>query len=81
MPTAVAVRLTPENAEKEKLNLNSATLEQLMELPGIGVKYAQAILDFREKHGDFHFIEEIMDVPGIGAKRFEALRPYITCGP
>jgi competence protein ComEA len=56
------------------LHLNTATLEQLDELPGIGPSTAQKILDFREQHGAFTSVDELDAVPGIGPARLEQLR-------
>lgn len=64
------------------LNLNTATKEELIALPGIGPAKAQAILDYRNAHGGFKSVEELKDVKGIGAKRFEKLRGELTvAGP
>src|SRR5437773_3602504 len=60
------------------LNLNTATKEELIALPGIGPAKAQAILDYRNAHGAFKSIEELKDVKGIGAKRFEKLKAELT---
>lgn len=60
------------------VNLNSATLDQLTELDGIGPKTAQKIIDYREEHGGFSHVEELMEVPGIGQSKFEAVRDRIT---
>ena len=62
----------------EKINLNTATLEELMTLDRIGPKYAQRIIDYRETHGAFEQIEDIMKVKGIGPKTFEANKDKIT---
>lgn len=56
------------------LHLNTATLEQLDELPGIGPATAQKILDFRGEHGAFTSVDELDAVPGIGPARLEQLR-------
>ncbi|MBR1584875.1 MAG: helix-hairpin-helix domain-containing protein [Clostridia bacterium] len=81
VPTAVTARSAPEGTDApEKLNLNTASYDDLLALPGIGPTYAQAILDYRAAHGPFHFIEEVMDVRGIGPKRFDAIKRLITCG-
>jgi len=60
------------------INLNTATKEELVALPGIGPAKAQAILDYRNSHGQFKSIEEVKDVKGIGAKRFEKLKSELT---
>jgi len=60
------------------VNLNSATLEDLASLPGIGEKTAAKILEYREKNGPFKKVEELMNVQGIGEKSFLKLKPQIT---
>jgi len=62
----------------EKVNLNTATLEELMTLERIGPKYAQRIIDYRVTHGPFEKIEDIMKVKGIGPKTFDANKDRIT---
>jgi competence protein ComEA len=56
------------------VHLNTATLEQLDALPGVGPVTAQKILDYREQHGAFSSIEELDAIPGIGPARLEQLR-------
>jgi competence protein ComEA len=60
-----------------KVHLNSATLEQLDELPGVGPVTAQQIVDYREANGAFRSIDELDAVPGIGPARLEQLRPLV----
>lgn len=61
----------------EKVHLNSATLEQLDTLPGIGPITAQKILDYRTANGAFGSIDELDAVPGIGPARLADLRPLV----
>ncbi len=62
---------------KRKVNINTANLKTLIQLPRIGPKTAQAIIDYRQQHGPFQKIEELDNVKGIGPKTLEKLRPYI----
>jgi competence protein ComEA len=60
------------------LDLNTATLEQLDDLPGVGPATAQAILDAREKLGRFASVDDLLDVRGIGPAKLEGLRDLVT---
>lgn len=60
------------------VDINTAELDELTELPGIGEKMGQRIIDYREKNGDFAQVEDIMKVEGIGQGTFEKLKPLIT---
>ncbi len=62
------------------VNLNTASKDELVALPGIGPAKAQAIIDYRKAHGAFKSVEELKDVKGIGAKRYEKLKGEITVG-
>jgi competence protein ComEA len=60
------------------VNLNTATLDQLDSLPGIGPTLAQRILDHRTEHGPYRSVDDLLDVSGIGDKRLEDLRSKVT---
>lgn len=60
------------------VNLNTATLEQLDSLPGVGPVTAQKILDWRTAHGSFTAIDELLEVDGIGEKTLADMAPHLT---
>jgi competence protein ComEA len=60
------------------VHLNSATVEQLDTLPGVGPVTAQKIVDYREKHGAFTSVDELDAVPGIGPARLDELRDLVA---
>ena len=60
------------------IDINRASLAELVRLPGIGDAYARRIIAYREDHGPYSRIEDMMHVSGIGPKRFQALRPFVT---
>jgi competence protein ComEA len=69
---------TAGTASEAKVNLNTATKEQLMALPGIGEVLAQNIIDYREKNGAFSDPAEIKNVNRIGDKLYEQLKDLIV---
>ena len=64
--------------EAAKVNINKASVADLMELKNIGEKYAERIVAYREKNGPFKKIEDIMNVKGIGPKILELNKDRIT---
>lgn len=60
------------------VHLNSATIEQLDALPGVGPVTAQKILDYRQQHGAFGSVDELDAIPGIGPARLETLRGLVA---
>jgi len=67
-----------QTVSAEKVNLNTATAEQLETLPGIGPVSARNILEYRKKAGKFSRIEEIINIKGIGEKKFLKIKDRLT---
>lgn len=80
VPGATPTSQTPtdNNPASGKINLNTATAEQLDTLPGVGPSTAKAIISYRTKSGDFKKVADLMNVPGIGQAKFEAVRDLVT---
>lgn len=70
--------VSSDRSPSTPLDLNTATLEELDTLPGIGPKRAEAIVTYREEHGPFSSIESLTQVPGIGYKVLENIRDQVT---
>ena len=64
--------------EAGKVNINNATVPELVKIKGIGEKYAERIVAYRDKNGPFKKIEDITNVKGIGPKNFEVIKNLIT---
>lgn len=87
-----SMQTLPENSETSPIrevtpsvivfpiNINSASKEEIMALPGVGEVLASRILAYREEHGSFAEAAELMNVEGIGEKRLEEMLDLITTG-
>ena len=80
LPLCAAPQRAP-HAPQRPVNLNTATVTELMQLPRIGQKTAERILAFRKQHGGFQRPEELMNVKGIGEKSYAKLKPYLALTP
>jgi len=63
------------------INLNTASVQELQSLPGIGPALARRIVVFREKNHGFKRVEEVLAVPGISEKKWRAIRDKLEIGP
>lgn len=81
LPTEMA-ETTPPTGPSEPLlvDLNSASKEDLIKLPGIGEVLAQHIIDYRTENGPFQHVSDLANVNGIGDKKLEAILEFITVG-
>jgi comEA protein len=74
----LAQQAQAKKAPTEKININTAPLEELQKLPRVGPKVAQRIIDFRKQNGNFKKVEELMKVRGIGEKIFAQMKDMLT---
>ena len=76
---AIPAGATSKEATKEgKVNINTATVEELKTLKGVGEKKAEAIIEYRKKNGSFKTKEDLMKVRGIGKKLFDSFQERIV---
>ena len=80
--TSKTSQVTPRSAPQKPLalhaiNVNTATVEELVRLPRIGPRIAQRIVDYRRSHGPFRSLETLTNVKGIGPRTLEKIKPYL----
>jgi competence ComEA-like helix-hairpin-helix protein len=63
------------------IDLNTATVKELEQLPGVGPTTAKAIVEFRTKSGRFHHVSDLLVIRGVSESKLKKMRPYITIGP
>jgi competence protein ComEA len=64
--------------QTEMININTATVKEIMKLPGIGKKKAEAVIAFRQDNGGFEDINDLKKIDGIGKKTFEKIKEHIV---
>ena len=63
--------------DSSKINLNEASIQELVKIKGIGQKYAERIVEYRESNGKFKKAEDIMKIKGIGQKKYDSIKDTI----
>ena len=71
---------TAVRIQRDLLDLNTASIEQLQTVPGIGPVTARRIEQYRSAHGPFQSLQQLQHVKGIGPKTYQRLRPYLRVG-
>ena len=75
---ALAASLAAKDPPRAPINVNTATAQQLQQLPGIGPTRAVQIIRLREKNGPFRSVEELRAIPHLSDKQFQQLKKYVT---
>ncbi len=73
----VAEPIEKQLEERVLININLATIDELVKIKGIGEKTANNIIEYRKNHGRFKTIDDLLAVKGIGERKLAAIRPYI----
>jgi comEA protein len=70
-----------QGEQRELIDINAATAEQLQRVPGIGETLARRIIEFRAEHGPFEKVDDLLNVQGIGTTTLDKMRPFLTVKP
>ncbi len=73
-PRAAGKQLPPAGS----INLNTASVQELMRLPGIGETYAKRLIAYRQEHGPFDSVDDLIKIKGIGPKKLEKIRHFLA---
>jgi competence protein ComEA len=76
--TARLASAAPPQASEGTVNINAASLEELMRLPGVGAAKASRVIEFRQRYGAFKRVDDLTKVKGFGQKTLRTLRPYLS---
>ena len=77
---AMATLATTKKPPLKPININTATSEELQQVPGIGPVTAEKILTMRKSYGRFKSVDDLLAIKGLGKKRLEKMRKYLTVG-
>jgi competence ComEA-like helix-hairpin-helix protein len=79
--TGAVATVAQKKPPTKPIDINTASIEQLQQLPGIGPVMAKSIFDFRKKSGPFHRPEDLLSIRGISENRYKAIAPYVVVSP
>lgn len=77
---SAAVSANKKKPPAKPVNINTATSEELQQVPGIGPATAQKILQMRKSYGPFKSVDDLLAIRGLGQKRLDKMRKYLTVG-
>lgn len=73
----IPVASVEENPRVHRIDLNSASLEDLKAIPGVSSGVAKAIIEYRKEYGDYYAVKELLDIEGISKELYEQIKPYV----